>query len=76
MEDFNTNRNIATEAKKFNDNKAVSNSTKSISLSDETKEAVIQFFEDDDVSRPMPGQKDYVSINKMESVKPSKKDYY
>ena len=31
-------------------------------ISDETKEMVIAFYEDDDNSRTMPGAKDFVSI--------------
>lgn len=65
IDQFSTTRYMATEAKETKDNGHSSKSGRySTALSDETKEAVIRFFEDDDISRAMPGQKDYVSVQK------------
>lgn len=65
MNDFEANRYIVTEARNI-DKIGTSDFPKTRSsgtgLSGDTKELVLSFFEDDDVSRVMPGQKDYVSV--------------
>ena len=54
MRESNTNRYIATEAKKVKDNNQEHSSKKprsSTALCEETKAAVVKFFEDDNISR-------------------------
>lgn len=65
MDEFAASRYIVTQAKGINEKRQSSKVRGSgMALSDETKEIVTIFFEDDDISRAMPGQKDYVSVQK------------
>lgn len=65
IDEFKTNRNTVKEAKQLKNNcLSTKNTRSSTALTDETKEIVVQYFEDDEVSRAMPGQKDYVSVKK------------
>lgn len=66
MDEFETNKYIVLQAKELAAEKgllATPNIKSGNRLDPEIKEEVLQFFEDDDISRAMPGQRDYVSVN-------------
>lgn len=60
MDTFNTSRYLATQAKQSLE--GTSKSRTSFGLSNVAKEIVVNFYEDDETSRVMPGQRDYVSV--------------
>lgn len=64
VDEFKTSRNMASDARKEKNNVLDSSqgSSSGKALSNETKELVLNFFEDDDISRAMPGQRDFVSV--------------
>lgn len=67
INDFNASRYIVNEAREVCEVVIGHSSTtrkSGTALSEETKHTVLQFYEDDDVSRAMPGQRDYVSVKK------------
>lgn len=65
IDQFGATRYMATEAKGINDKGESSKARVSgIALSNETKKVVEIFFEEDEISRAMPGQKDFVSVKK------------
>ena len=61
---------MVREARKLVNNKGVleiPDPQKGKSLSSEIEESVLQFYEDDEYSRMMPGAKDFVSVGKKRS---------
>ena len=68
MDTFNTTRYLATQAKELLDEGAFHTAQRSprlsTGLSDQIKDAVVEFYENDDVSRAMPGKRDCLSVRK------------
>lgn len=64
---FETNKYIASQAKVLaaqHGVMAVPENKSGNPLDPAIKNEVLQFYDDDDISRPMPGQRDYVSVKK------------
>ena len=65
VKEFNVNKHTVSLAKEFVKEQgvlAVPNKKCGRPLNPDLKREVLQFFNDDDISRTMPGQRDYVSI--------------